>query len=466
MPTQSSTSVRVRWHQRPSSANGRNHESKTGGRAHGNVGSVSRRSHQRSRKPRRVKVTAKVQAKDIPTTQKGVLMKLISQLTAFVDGKRRELDDCAMSAKSKRRNLNKLTHKMHALLEQTNALGLELHADVVASKELLQILLDKEPTLGMHFPQRWHAAGSGEEVVDRKQVSPTASSLTVNKEISRKAVFARDSDLDSFAAKLKLKQSECSDLAHTVKQYQFMRDRLYSETLKAKATTKHLEEYIKKLQGKERQLVRAIESEQQKLALARHRLADANKTRAKRLKEKRVKVKHARTAIAASNNMRMLIVSQAQLKKNIELKMAGDMDEADERRLNKKYAKTLVLGKLQKYKQPDNDAQLEKKFQKALHELGIEGTMDNTSCDEVIAIVQRQHEVAAELEQKKQSLTKHIASLRQQIVEAEQKIQVRCLSGSGQRLSHVSVETAMPNLCLHFVLGGRMQCTALLTMLR
>ena len=97
--------------------------------------------------------------------------------------------------------------------------------------------------------------------------------------------------------------------------------------------------------------------------------------------------------------------------------------QADERRLNKKYTKSLIVRKMQQLKQTD-DEELERKFQQALHTLGLKGTVQDTDTDEVIAIVQRQHEVAVELEQKKQSLSAHIASLREQIVDAKQQIEV------------------------------------------
>ena len=49
--------------------------------------------------------------------------------------------------------------------------------------------------------------------------------------------------------------------------------------------------------------------------------------RVARVKKARDKLKHSELAVAASNNIHMLMVSQAQLKRNVELKMAGDMDE-------------------------------------------------------------------------------------------------------------------------------------------
>lgn len=81
------------------------------------------------------------------------------------------------------------------------------------------------------------------------------------------------------------------------------------------------------MKAKDRQLVRAIESEEQKRALAHHKFADAEKVRKQQLHEKQTQLKQANVAVTASNNMHMLLVSQAQLKKNVELKMAGDMDE-------------------------------------------------------------------------------------------------------------------------------------------
>ena len=81
------------------------------------------------------------------------------------------------------------------------------------------------------------------------------------------------------------------------------------------------------MKAKDRQLVRAIESEEQKRALAHHKFADAEKVRKQQLQEKQTQLKQANVAVTASNNMHMLLVSQAQLKKNVELKMAGDMDE-------------------------------------------------------------------------------------------------------------------------------------------
>ena len=67
---------------------------------------------------------------------------------------------------------------------------------------------------------------------------------------------------------------------------------------------------------------------------------------------------------------------------------------------------------------------MEAMFHKALHELGLDGTIEDTDCDEVIAIVQRQHEVAVDLEHRKNTLTAHIGRVEQKIAEVKQNLQV------------------------------------------
>ena len=97
--------------------------------------------------------------KEVPTTTAGVLESLVAQLTAFVDEKRKELDALAHASTAKRKHLDQLVHQMHGLIGQSDALGLELNSNVVTSKELLEIVLDKEEILGMSWPPAWRPAG-------------------------------------------------------------------------------------------------------------------------------------------------------------------------------------------------------------------------------------------------------------------------------------------------------------------
>ena len=201
------------------------------------------------RKPRRVE--RQMTANEVPTTEQGVLRNLVEQLTNFVDGKRRELDTLAFSAKEKRKTLDSFTHKLHNLIGQADALGLEVNSDVVESKELMEILLDKEHTLGMKFPQEWRlqlgegGRGKSKQPVERSAISPTANNFTVNKSISRKAVFARGTDIDEKQAELDRNQTQAKELAHTIKQHQHMRDRLYKSNLALKRSTTRLDEFVK-----------------------------------------------------------------------------------------------------------------------------------------------------------------------------------------------------------------------------
>lgn len=97
--------------------------------------------------------------------------------------------------------------------------------------------------------------------------------------------------------------------------------------------------------------------------------------------------------------------------------------QEEERLLQEKLAKNEVVRKNHQKRNIDA-AQQELKFQQALQELGLQGGIQNINCDEMIAIVQRQHEVAGEMEHRKHNLTTHIARLERHIATAKQQLQV------------------------------------------
>ena len=311
---------------------------------------------------------------EIPTTNQGVVNKLVSQLLSFVDNKRRQFDQLSFKQAAKAKELYKLTHEMYALMGHVEALGYEAHSDFVASHELLDILVDKEETLGLKFPQSWHPSEEDAAQMpqtERAEVSPTANSFTVNEGISRRSLFCRNKGLDKLQKELVAHEKAAARLAHNIRQYTHMRTRLYKSSVESKRAVKHLEEYIRKLRSKDNQLDKAIVGEEQKFTSVQLKMVKDAETRKAVLKEHQEKVNLARLTVAASNSIHMLAVSQAQLKKNVELKMVGDLDEAAEKRLNQKYTKSVAIRKMQQLKTID-DKDTEAKFHHALRELGLE----------------------------------------------------------------------------------------------
>jgi len=226
------------------------------------------------RKPKPVRV--KMKLKNIPTTKAGVINKLVAELTSFVDAKRREFDEASFAVSRRKKQLTKLAHTMHNLIGHTEALGFEKQSDVVESRDLLEILLDKEEGLGMQFPLEWKVTENAADESE-KDISEDASSFVVNQDISRKSLFCRHTDIQKLQDTLARHTADISILQHTIRQYKHVHDRTYKANIELKRTVKYLEEYISKLKVKHQQLVRAIETEEKKMTLLKVKLKKQEK---------------------------------------------------------------------------------------------------------------------------------------------------------------------------------------------